>query len=488
MYLGVDIGTSGVKILLLSSEGVVIKTVNKSYKLLIPKSNWTEQNPNDWFEQTLKGLKEIIKGYEHQIKAISFSGQMHGMVLLDKNDEVIRNAILWNDQRTIKEVDYLNNEIGVERLISETGNIAVTGLTAPKILWVYNNEIDNFNKINKVLLPKDYVVYKLTNEFVTDRSDVSGTLYYDIENKKYSKFMLEVLKLKEENFPKVFESYEVVGNLTDEIKVKLGIKQDVKVIIGGGDQALGAVGVGVVNEGDTNISLGTSGVVYTPMNNFNSDSLTNMQVYLDATGKYHMMGVMLSAAGSLKWWLEDVSKKYDYNALFNSIKHIEVDNSLFYLPYLSGERAPINDPDASGTFIGIRAGHRKEHLDRAVIEGISFNLKQIYENIENKGVKVTKTRVTGGGAKSEIWVQMLADIFNLPVETIEIEEGPALGAAILAMVGDGKYETVIKACENIIKPKALYVPNKENVLLYEEKYRKFKKIYPEIKNVFKVLK
>lgn len=486
MYLGIDLGTSGVKVLLLTKEGEVIKTKTENYKLFIPKEGWSEQNPNDWFEATIKALKNVIAGYEKDIKALSFSGQMHGLVLLDKFDNVIRNALLWNDQRTIKEVDYLNEVVGTKRLIEETGNIAVTGLTLPKLLWVKNNEEENYKKIDKVMLPKDYLSYKFTNNFTTDKSDVSGTLYYDVKNQKYSDFMLNLTDLKHRNFPKVHKSFDVVGLLNEELKKELNIKQDVKVIIGGGDQAVGAIGVGIVEQGICNISLGTSGVVFTSMEEFKDDEETNMQSYVHANDKYHMMGVMLNAAGSLRWWVENILETDNYDKFFDEIKNIDINDSLYFLPYLTGERAPINDPLARGTFIGIRPEHKKNNLGRALVEGITFNLDSIFTNIKSKGIPIKKARVTGGGAKSDIWVQMISDIFNIEVETIKIEEGPALGAAILAMVGNNDYKDLIEACEKIIKVDKKFYPNKLNSEMYKNKKKKYNKIYFALKDAFRI--
>jgi xylulokinase len=384
MYIGIDLGTTSVKTILTNNEGKVLKEATKHYPLLIPKPNWTEQDPNLWYEKTIEALKELVVGYEEKIKAISFSGQMHGMVILDEYDNVIRNALLWNDQRTYKEVDYLNNVIGKDKIIENTGNIAVTGLTAPKVMWIYNNEPENFKKINKVMLPKDYLVYKLSNEFATDLSDVSGTLYFDVKNKKYSKFMLDILKLKEKQLPKVYSSYDVVGYLTKDLKKLLNITNDVKIVAGGGDQAVGAIGVGIVDDNIMNISLGTSGVVFKPLKEFAVDLKTNMQVYVHANDQYHIMGVMLNAAGSLKWWVEDVLESKDYNQIFSEIKDLDINDTLYFLPYLTGERAPVNNPNAEGVFLGLRADHKKMHLSQADIEGISFNLRQIYENINTK--------------------------------------------------------------------------------------------------------
>ncbi len=484
-YIGIDLGTSGVKLILVSSKGEILRTLTKSYELLIPQPMWTEQRPNDWFKQTIAGLKELVIGYEDKIQAISFSGQMHGLVVLDENDKVLRNALLWNDQRTSKEVDYLNNVIGIDTLLEETGNIALTGLTAPKLLWIRNNEPEIFDKIAKIMLPKDYLIYKLTNVFATDVSDVSGTLYYDVGNKAYSKKMLEVLGITERQLPKVFESSKVVGLIDPKIASLIGINESVKIIAGGGDQAVGAIGTGVVNAGECSISLGTSGAVFVADDKFNIDYKTHLQSYAHSNGKYHLMGVTLNAAGSLKWWLENVLKDKDYDLFFEKIILTPIQDHLFFLPYLNGERAPINNPNAKGIFIGLRIDHTNEHLGRAVIEGVTYSLKQTFEIVKNLGVNMKSVKITGGGAKSVIWAQMIADIFNIKIETIQSEEGPAYGAAILAMVGDGLYSSVEKACEELIKIKQEFYPNSEFVNLYNQKYDIYKKIYPHIRELYK---
>lgn len=485
MYIGIDLGTSAVKLILVSEKGDVKRSVTHAYDLIIPQSMWTEQNPNDWYTQTIKGLKELVVGYEDEILAISFSGQMHGLVLLDQEDCVLRNAILWNDQRTIKQVDYLNEKIGVEKLLDLTGNIALTGLTAPKVLWVKENEPEIFSKISKVMLPKDFIAYKMSGVFSTDVSDVSGTLYFDVKHKKYSKEMLDILEIKESQLPRVYESYEKVGSLKQVIKEELNINHDVDIIIGGGDQACGAVGIGIVNDGSASISLGTSGVVFVASDKFKEDRKSYLQSYAHANGKYHMMGVTLNAAGSLNWWSEKIFHNQDYVDFFEKMNATPIIDSLFFLPYLTGERTPINDPHATGVFFGLRIEHRKQHMDRAIIEGVTFGLLQAFDQIRGLGVDVSQVRLTGGGAKSEIWAQMIADIFNVEVITIKIEEGPALGAAILAMVGHKAYDKVEDACNQIIQTKSIYKPVEKNVDLYQMKYKKFLKIYPTIKNLYK---
>lgn len=484
MYIGIDLGTSSVKLILVTSTGNVIKTVIKSYELFIPQPTWTEQKPEDWFNQTIEGLKELVKGYESFIKSISFSGQMHGLVILDDKDNIIRPAILWNDQRTIEEVDFLNETIGKNQLLSETGNIALTGLTAPKLLWVKKHEPLNFQKIHKIMLPKDYLIYRLSGVFATDVSDVSGTLYYDVKHKRYSKFMLNCLGIKEEQCPKVYESYQVVGHIDHKVAEILNLSYQVKIVAGGGDQACGAVGVGIVNDGECSISLGTSGVVFVSSNHFKVDDKSYLQSYAHSNGYFHLMGVMLNAAGSLKWWSEHIFQNYNYTDFFSKLDQTSYTDDLYYLPYLTGERAPINDPMARGVFFGLRIDHRKEHLDRAVVEGVTFGLKETFTQIKNLGVPISRIRITGGGAKSHIWAQMIADIMNIDVITVEVEEGPAFGAAILSMVGDGIYHDVKQACDAIVKTKEIYQPNIEKVAVYEKKFSFYQKIYPAIKVLF----
>ena len=487
MYVGIDLGTSGVKIILVSKKGIIKKIVSKEYPLLAPKSLWSEQNPIDWYNQTLSGLKELVKDYEKEIKGISFSGQMHGLVLLDKNDNVLRNAILWNDQRTIEEVSYLNNEIGIDNLLKETGNIALTGLTAPKLLWVKKHEPNIFKQISKVMLPKDYLIYRLSGEFASDVSDLSGTLYFDCANRKYSSYMLDILGLKKHMVPKVYESYDIVGTLKEDIKNNLNIHQEVKIIAGGGDQAVGAIGLGIVNDGECSISLGTSGVVFVSSDYFKIDYKSFLQSYAHANGKYHIMAVMLNAAGAMKWWNESILEDNNYNDYYDRVLKAKKDNKLFFLPYLAGERSPINNPYAKGVIFGLELSHKKEDIDRAIVEGVTFALRDSFELIKNLGITIHRIKITGGGSKSNIWAQMIADVLNIEVQKGETEEGPALGAAILAMVGLKVYPNVDEACNNIVKLSDVFYPVPENTKIYDIKYQQFIKIYPQMKVLYKEL-
>ncbi len=488
MFIGIDLGTSSVKIILTKKDGFIVRTVSRSYDLLIPNPSWTEQDPNAWYDQTIDGLKELVKGYENEIKAMSFSGQMHGLVLLDENDKILRNALLWNDQRTIDEVNYLNNYIGIKTLLKNTGNIALTGLTAPKVLWVKKHEPHLFNQISKVMLPKDFLVYKLSGSFASDVSDLSGTLYFNPKTRNYSEEMLEILGLTKAMLPSIHESYETVGVLTNEIKKILNINQDVKVVVGGGDQAVGAVGVGIVGSGECSISLGTSGVIFVSSENFAVDTKSYLQSYCHANGKHHIMAVMLNAAGAIKWWNESILNNKDYDAYYKSVVQANGNDNLFFLPYLTGERAPINDPYAKGVIYGLGIHHKKEDIDFAIVEGVTFALRDSFELIKNLGIEINRIRITGGGAKSNVWAQLISNVLNIEVVKIKALEGPALGAAILAMVGNNDYSDVVTACSKIVKLGDTFKPNSELVDKYNRKYQDFKKLYPALKELYKTIK
>ncbi len=485
MYIGVDLGTSSVKCILVDDNKEIIKTVSKDYELLIPKTNWTEQKPEDWISQTLEALKELLVEETRKVKGISFSGQMHGLVLLDENDKVIRPAILWNDQRTVKQCDYLNNVIGKDKLSSYTANIALTGFTAPKVLWVKDNEPENFARISKIMLPKDYIAYCLSGTFATDMSDASGTLYLDVNNRTWSKEMLEILTIKEEQLPKLFESYEVIGEVIENVYRNIPQLEGTKVIIGGGDQAMGAIGVGSINNGDCSIALGTSGVIFVANDQFVVDKNNALHAFAHANGKYHSMGVMLSSAGSVNWYVEQVLQRKDYENLTDLAMQLPIDGELFFLPYIAGERTPINDPKAKGVMFGLSLGDKPEHIFKAVLEGVTFTFRDTFEVIKGEGVKVNKVRAIGGGANNPYWLQMIADILNVEVELINTNEGGALGAVILSAVGTGEYNSIEEACNDFIKVTNLIKPRMDAVKEYDEKYARFSKIYPTVKDLFR---
>lgn len=485
LFIGVDLGTSAVKLILADEGGKVLKVVSKEYPVNFPHSGWSEQNPYDWFDKSVEGIKELIAGFDgNDVKGISFGGQMHGLVMLDSEDKVIRPAILWNDGRSYKETEYLNNVIGKDKLTEYTGNIAFAGFTAPKVLWVKANEPENFAKISKICLPKDYLAYRLSGVFSTDVSDASGTLYFDVKNRTWSKEMCEICSIDMNWLPQIFESYEKTGNLKPEIAEELGISKDCIIAAGAGDNAAAAVGMGIVGKGGCNISLGTSGTIFISNDSFGVDANNALHSFDHADGGFHLMGCMLAAASCNKWFMEEILKTNDFKTEQAGIKELGK-NKVFFLPYLMGERSPINDPDARATFIGMSMDTTRQDLVQAVFEGVAFALRDSFEAAKSIGVVIEKSGVCGGGAKSPLWRQIIADILNITLVQTENEEGPALGGAILAAVACGVYPSVEDACSKIIKIVAETKPIPENVALYEKRYQEFSRLYPALKEVFK---
>ena len=487
LYIGVDLGTSAVKLLLMDEKGKIHNIVSKEYPISFPHPGWSEQNPQDWKEQSLAGIKELIADADKsQIAGISFGGQMHGLVVLDEHDEVIRPAILWNDGRTTKETDYLNEVIGKDKLSKYTANIAFAGFTAPKILWMKEQEPENFAKINKIMLPKDYLAYVLSGVHCTDYSDASGMLLLDVEHKCWSKEMLEICDVKEEQLPTLYESYEVVGTIKPEIAEELGIPASVKIIAGAGDNAAAAVGTGTVGEGRCNISLGTSGTIFISSKKFGVDEHNALHSFDHADGYYHLMGCMLSAASCNKWWMDEILKTKEYTKEQEQISKLG-ENNVFYLPYLMGERSPHNDPKARATFIGMTMDTTREDMTQAVLEGVAFGLRDSLEVARSLGNQIDRTKICGGGAKSPLWKKIIANVMNLKVDVIESEEGPGYGGAILAAVGCGEFASVEEAAEKLVKVVDTVEPEADLVAKYEERYQKFKQIYPTLKGLFQKL-
>lgn len=486
-YIGIDLGTSAVKLLLMEGSGKILKIVSKEYPISFPKPGWSEQNPYDWYEQSVAGLKELLDGTDKsQVAGISFGGQMHGLVALDEKGEVIRPAILWNDGRTAVECDYLNNEIGKDKLSEYTANISFTGFTAPKILWMKKNEPENFAKIAKIMLPKDYLAYRLTGVHCTDVSDASGTLYFDVKNRSWSKEMCEILSIKPEWLPKIFESYEAVGTVLPEVAAELGIPQTVKVAAGAGDNAAAAVGTGTVGDGACNISLGTSGTVFISSKKFGVDEHNALHSFDHADGTYHLMGCMLSAASCNKWWMDDIIGTQDYADEQAKIDRLG-ENHVFFLPYLMGERSPHNDPNARGTFIGLTMDSSRADMTQAVLEGVAFALRDSFEVAKSLGIKIDRTKICGGGAKSPLWKKMIANILGVKVDVLENEEGPSMGGAMLAAVACGEYASVEEAAKAIVRVSGTVEPDPELTAKYEERYQIFKQLYPICKDAFKLL-
>ncbi len=485
-YIGVDLGTSAVKLLLMEGNGKIANIVSKEYPLYFPNVGWSEQKPEDWWEAVLAGLKELTEGFDKsKVAGISFGGQMHGLVILDSEDNVIRPAILWNDGRTQKETDYLNNVIGKDKLSKYTANIAFTGFTAPKILWVKNNEPENFARINKIMLPKDYIAYKLSGSFCTDFSDASGMLLLDVEHKCWSEEMLEICGVKKEQMPKLYESYEAVGTLKEDIAAQLGLSATVKIAAGAGDNAAAAIGTGTVGDAMCNISLGTSGTIFISSDKFGVDKNNALHSFAHANGKYHLMGCMLSAASCNKWFMEEILQTKEFAKEQAAITDDMLGNNhVYFLPYLMGERSPHNDANARGTLIGMTMDTSRADIYQAVLEGVAFAIRDSFEVAKSLGIDIKASKICGGGAKSPLWKKIFANVLNIRLDIIESEEGPGYGGAILAAVACGEYATVEEAADKLVKVIDSVEPDAELAARYEERYGRFKQIYPTVKELF----
>lgn len=484
LYIGIDLGTSAVKLLLMDGEGRIVNVVSREYPLYFPHPGWSEQNPEDWYAQTMDGIKELIQNVDKaQVAGISFGGQMHGLVILDKDDNVIRPAILWNDGRTVEETDYLNNVIGKAKLSEYTANIAFAGFTAPKILWVRNKEPENFARIAKIMLPKDYIAYKFTGVHCTDVSDASGMLLFDVRNRRWSREMCEICGISMEQLATCYESYETVGTLLPEIAGELGVSSAVKVAAGAGDNAAAAVGTGTVGDNMCNISLGTSGTIFISSGKFGVDKFNALHSFAHADGSYHLMGCMLSAASCNKWWMDEIIGTGDYAGEQKKIEKLG-ENHVYYLPYLMGERSPHNDPNARAVFIGMTMDTTRADMTQAVLEGVAFALRDSLEVAKSLGIDLKRTRICGGGAKSPLWKKIVANVLNLKVDVIESEEGPAMGGAMLAAVACGEYGSVEEIAAKVVKIVDTVEPDPDLAAKYEARYAQFKEIYPACKPLF----
>lgn len=485
-YIGVDLGTSAVKLLLMDGKGTINNIVSKEYPLYFPHPGWSEQKPEDWIQAVKEGIKELTRDIDKsQVAGIGAGGQMHGLVALDADDNVLRPAILWNDGRTQEETDYLNNVIGKDKLTQYTGNIAFAGFTAPKILWMRKHEPDLFKKIAKIMLPKDYVNYCLTGVHCTDYSDASGMLLLDVKNKKWSKEMLDICGISEDVMPKLFESYETVGTLKKDVAEELGLPETVKVAAGAGDNAAAAIGTGTVGNGDCNISLGTSGTIFIASDAFRVDSGNSLHAFDHANGKYHLMGCMLSAASCNKWFMDEIIRTKDYPAEQKGITDDKLGrNHVYYLPYLMGERAPHNDPAARSCFIGMTMDTTREDMTQAVLEGVAFGIRDSLEAAKALGIDISASMICGGGAKSPLWKKIFANVLNIELLTPETEQGPGYGGAILASVACGEYPSVEDACRALVKVTSSIKPDPALAALYEKRYQTFRKLYPALKGIF----
>ena len=486
LFIGIDLGTSAVKLSLVDEKGGIVKEVSRRYRLYFPQPGWSEQKPEDWWTAVVGGMTELLEGADAScVAGIGCGGQMHGLVVLDENDAVIRPAILWNDGRTQKEVDYLNNVIGRDRLSAMTANIAFAGFTAPKILWMQANEPENFKRIKKIMLPKDYINYCLTGVHCCDYSDASGMLLLDVQHKCWSKEMLEICGVSEAQMPALFESYEVVGCVKPELAASLGLGADVKVVAGAGDNAAAAVGTGVVGEGGCNISLGTSGTLFISSKSFGVDPNNALHAFAHADGGWHLMGCMLSAASSNKWLCSEVLLTNNYDAEHAAIEPEKLGrNHVFFLPYLMGERSPINDVNARGVFIGMTMDTTRADLVQAVLEGVAFAIRDSFEVAKSLGLSIPRSWICGGGAKSALWRKIFANVLGIPLDMVKTEQGPGYGGAMLAMVGCGVFGTVQEAADALVELASTVEPEPELTALYEDQYQKFRRIYPALKELF----
>lgn len=496
-FMGIDIGTSGVKVLLIDEKGEVINKGEEEYPLYTPYPGWTEQDPQEWWSATKNAIKKAIKNVDSsEIKGIGLTGQMHGSVFLDEAGNVIRPCILWNDQRTYKEVEEIMERFG-DKVVEWIANPVLTGFTLPKIIWLKKNEPDNFKKVRKVLLPKDFIRFKLTGEYATEVSDASGTALFDVKNRKWSKEMIEAMELSIDLLPKSYESPEITGYVIKEVAEETGLKEGTPVVGGGGDQAAQAVGMGIVHPYDTSVTLGTSGVVFSAIDKVFVDPRLRTHTFCHAVpGMWHIMGVMLSAGGSLRWYRDtfgemeiSISKLLDkdpYEILTAEAENVKPGSErLLFLPYLTGERCPYPDPFARGVFFGIGLNHTRAHFVRAIIEGISFGLNDSLNILKELGVRPDMVKVSGGGARSLLWRKILASIFQLPVATINVTEGAAFGSALLSAVGTGQFSSVVEAGESIVKITSITEPENSWVKVYEELYPLYRKLYSDLKNDFR---
>lgn len=486
LYIGVDLGTSAVKLLLVNERGDILGEVSKEYPVYYPQSGWSEQNPADWWTAVKSGIAELTADCDKsEVAGIGAGGQMHGLVVLDENDDVIRPAILWNDGRTQKQVDYLNGVIGKDVLSENTANIAFAGFTAPKILWMKENEPELFAKIRKIMLPKDYINYMLTGVHSCDYSDASGMLLLDVKNKCWSDKMLEICSVTKEQMPSLFESSDVIGTVKPNIADELGLGENVKVVAGAGDNAAAAIGTGTVGNGKCNISLGTSGTIFISSTNFGVDPNNALHAFAHADGCYHLMGCMLSAASCNKWFMEDILHDTDYKSNQAGITDEKLGtNNVFFLPYLMGERSPINDTSARATFLGMSMDTTRADMLQAVFEGVAFAIRDSFEVAKSLGIDIARSNICGGGAKSELWKKIMANVLGIPLDTVKTEQGPGYGGAILAMVGCGEFESVADACNNLVEISDTVYPDEKLSSLYNEKYSTFKAIYPSLKAIF----
>ncbi|HKR21978.1 MAG TPA: xylulokinase [Pyrinomonadaceae bacterium] len=485
--LGIDVSTTGVKALLINDKGAIVASATTPLQLSTPKPLWSEQHPRDWWDAAVNSIKQVLRETDaNDIAAIGLTGQMHGLVLLDEQGEVLRPAILWNDQRCGEQCDALRTRLGKERLIRISGNDALTGFTAPKILWVRQHEPDVYDRARHILLPKDYLRYKLTHEYAMDKADGSGTLLFDLERRHWSNETLEAADIPSDWLPRTFEGPEVTGLVTREAAEATGLREGTPVVAGGGDQAAGAVGVGAVRPGVLAVTMGTSGVVFAATESPLIEPAGRLHAFCHAVpGRWHLMGVMLSAAGSLQWYRDALACDLSFDELVNEAGGVAAgSDGLLFLPYLCGERTPHPDPLARGAWAGLTLRHSRKHLTRSVLEGVAFGFKDMLSLMQEAGAgDVDQVRVSGGGAKSAVWRQILAEVLGTEMVTVNTTEGAAYGAALLAGVAAGAWSNVDAACAETIRVTDRISPDTKNIVRYAEMYSQYQSLYPALRSI-----
>ncbi len=488
LFIGIDLGTSAVKLLLMEEDGTIRKTVSREYPLHMPKPGWSEQDPADWERETFLGIRQLLEGEDaSRVAGIGAGGQMHGLVALDREGRVLRPAILWNDGRTEEESARLNQDPGVERLAALTGNISFAGFTAPKLLWMQKHEPELFSRIHRIMLPKDYLVWRLTGVHSADCSDASGMLLFDVANRRWSREMLEICSLREEQMGRVFESYEVVGTLSAESAERTGLSRAVRVVAGAGDNAAAAVGTGTVGDGLCNISVGTSGTIFLSGSRYDAPENHAIHAFCHADGGWHLMGCQLSAAACNQWWM-DILGTEDHAAEQAGIAPERLGrNRVLWLPYLMGERTPHNDTAARAAFFGMSMDSSRADMTQAVLEGVAFGLKDGLLAMGEQGRRLRSSRLCGGGAKSPLWRKILANVLDLRLDMLETEQGPGLGGAMLAAVGCGAYRSVEEAASGIVRTVSSVEPERELVELYGERYALWRELYPRLRSLYPAL-
>jgi xylulokinase len=489
-FLGIDTSTTASKALLIDETGQVVATAASPHTLQTPYPLWSEQNPEEWWTAVTASIRSVLDQsgiIGENISAVGLTGQMHGLVLLDEAGQVLRPAILWNDQRTQSQCDEIHRRVGKEKFIQITGNVALTGFTAPKILWVQENEPEIYARASHVLLPKDYIRYRLTAEFAMDKADGAGTVLFDLKQRDWSPEVLELLGINPAWMPPTYEGPEFTGSVTAEAAAITGLKEGTPVAAGGGDQAAQAVGVGAVEPGIVGLTVGTSGVVFATTPSALIEPKGRLHAFCHAVpGMWHFMGVMLSAAGSLQWYRDTLAPDIDFDALLAEAADVPAGSEgLQFLPYLTGERTPHPDPLARGAFIGLTVRHNRAHMTRAVLEGVSFGLKDSFTLIQNAGLgQITQVRASGGGVRSVLWRQILASVLEAELVTVNTTEGAAYGAALLAGVGAGLWRDVPSACRAAVKVTGSVQPDNDQVEAYRHSYQLYRELYPALKSSF----